>query len=240
MLALDARRGAELGAWAASMGRPASVLVVSAHFERSPVTIGATTTRPLIYDFGGFAPELYRVQYRAPGAPALADRVEAVLAPLTAVRRDPARGLDHGAWVPLKWMFPAADVPVLPVSLPTHDPRTLWRLGRAIRPLRDEGVLVLGSGSLTHNLRRLGRLGAPPPAWADEFDRWAAETLARRDVDALLDWERRAPAARTNHPTVEHFVPLILAAAATHDTERPTSAITGFDGSVSRRSLSWS
>jgi 4,5-DOPA dioxygenase extradiol len=240
MLAVDATKGAEFARWAAAMPRPTAVLVVSAHFERSPVTVGATTTLPLIYDFGGFPRALYEIRYPAPGAPDLAQRVAGRLAPLGDVRSDPRRGLDHGAWVPLKWMYPGADVPVLPVSLPTHDPRHLWRLGRALRPLRDEGVLILASGSATHNLRRLGPEGSPVPAWAGEFDQWLAETVSAGDDGALLDWERRAPAARTNHPTVEHFVPLLLAAAARHDDEGPAFPITGFEGaSISRRSVQW-
>ncbi len=241
MLALDAVRGREFHAWAESMGRPVAVLVVSAHYERRPVTLGATRTLPLIYDFRGFPPALYQVRYAPPGAPRLARRVAQALAPLGPVAEQPDRGLDHGAWVPLKWMYPGADVPVLPVSLPSHDPRALLALGRALGPLRDEGVLILGSGSLTHNLRRLdGRPGAPTPAWAADFDAWVSDVLARRAVDELLDWEQRAPAARTNHPTVEHFVPLILAEGARRTDDAAAFPITGFDAaSISRRCVTF-
>lgn len=240
MLALDAERGAEFTALARSMERPVAVLCVSAHYERSPITIGATETLPLVYDFRGFPQALYRVRYAAPGAPKLARRVARVLAPLGPVKQDPKRGHDHGTWVPLKWMYPKADVPLLSLSLPTHDPKALWRMGRALRPLRDEGVLIIGSGSLTHNLRRRGRDGEKTPAWASEFDAWATRTLTRNDVDALLDWERKAPAARMNHPTVEHFVPLILAAGARKDADRASYPITGFDAaSLSRRCVAF-
>lgn len=237
MLALDATKGAELTRLLAAMPTPKAILVVSAHYERSPVTLGATTTRPLIYDFRGFPRALHQVRYPAPGAPALARRVTTLLSPLGSVRSDPRRGLDHGAWVPLRWMAPKADVPVLPVSLPTHDPKTLWRLARALAPLRDEGVLILGSGNVTHNLRRLdGRRGAPTPSWAAEFDAWAETTPKGHAYDALLDWERKAPAARTNHPTVEHFVPLLIAAGASQRSDRVSFPITGFEaGSLSRR-----
>jgi len=241
MLALDQERGRELTDWARSMPKPSSILVVSAHYERSPITIGATTTRPLIYDFSGFPRALYQVRYAPPGAPDLARRVAALLTPLGDVRADPARGLDHGAWVPLRWMAPAADVPVLPVSLPTHDARSLWRIGRALGPLRDEGVLLVASGNLTHNLRRIDtRPDAPVPSWASDFDAWAETTLRDRSMDVLLDWERKAPAARLNHPTVEHFVPLLLAAGASRDSDRVAFPITGWDGgSLSRRCVTF-
>lgn len=237
MLAVDEARGREFRDWARSMGDPVAVLVVSAHYERRPITIGATRTLPLIYDFRGFPRALYEVKYAAPGAPKLARRVAQVLEPLGTVASQPERGLDHGAWVPLKWMYPNQDVPVLSVSLPSHDPRTLVAIGRALRPLREEGVLILGSGSATHNLRRIdGRAGALTPSWASEFDAWLADVMTRNDVDALLDWEQKAPAARTNHPTVEHFVPLLLALGARRDDDQATFPITGFDGaSVSRR-----
>ncbi|MHC5009421.1 MAG: DODA-type extradiol aromatic ring-opening family dioxygenase, partial [Planctomycetota bacterium] len=206
-----------------------------------PITIGATTPQPLINDFRGFPRELYRVRYSPPGAPKLARRVQQLLAPLGDVRSDPRRGHDHGAWVPLRWLYPHADVPVLSVSLPSHRPAALLRIGRALRPLREEGVFILGSGNVTHNLRRLdGRRGAPTPTWASEFDAWSRQVLARHDVDALLDWERKAPAARTNHPTVEHFVPLIIAAGASSERDTVTFPVSGFEaGSISRRCVNF-
>jgi 4,5-DOPA dioxygenase extradiol len=164
--------------------------------------------------------------------------VEGLLRAEGPVARDPERGLDHGAWVPLLWMYRQADAPVLPLSLPTQDPAALLRIGRALAPLRDEGVLILGSGNVVHNLRRLsGRDGAATPAWAAEFDRWVEETLLRRDLDALADYRRRAPGPDLAHPTKEHFVPLLLAAAAGSTTTGPvTFPVTGFEfGSISRR-----
>jgi 4,5-DOPA dioxygenase extradiol len=237
MTALDAAKGGAWTRWAASWPKPKAVLVVSAHWERAPATIGATTTVPLIYDMVGFPEALYRVRYPAPGAPKLADRVQRILGAVGPVRRDEARGLDHGAWVPLRWLYPDADVPVLPLSLPSQDPRQLVTTGRRLAPLRDEGVLVLGSGNLVHNLGRLGRDGTPTPSWAKEFDEWCAGALARKDVDALVDWQRRAPAPRQAHPTAEHLNPvLVVAGAGFDDSAAVRFPITGFEGSsVSRR-----
>lgn len=237
MAALNRAFSAELHSWAQSMPAPVAVLCVSAHFQKAPITIGSTTVRPLIYDFGGFPKPLYALKYAAPGAPKLANRVRAMLASLGRVRSDPKRGHDHGTWVPLRAMYPKADVPVLSVSLPSHDPKTLWRIGRALMPLRDEGVLILGSGGMTHNLRHRTRPGQGVPDWSTEFDAWAKQIIEKGDVDALLDWQRKAPAARTSHPTVEYFVPLILALGARRTQDALTYPITGFGGGLSRRSV---
>ena len=231
MTALSGTRNREWQGWADSLPRPVAVLVVSAHYQRSPVTIGATRRLPLIYDFSGFPRQLYQLKYDPPPAPKLARRVEQVLAPVTKVRQDARRGHDHGAWVPLRGMYPKADVPILSVSLPGHDPKTLFKMGQALQPLRDEGVFVLSSGAMTHNLRYRPQRGqTKTPAWASEFDAWSQETLMTRNVDALLDWQRKAPAARTNHPTVEHFVPLLITAGAQRDDDVTRFPVTGFDG----------
>lgn len=239
MVALDVVKGKQLTDWMSGLQAPRSILVVSAHYTKAPVTIGATTTRPLIYDFRGFPRSLYELRYATPGAPKLARRVQQLLTPLGAVRSDPRRGLDHGAWIPLRWMAPKANVPVLTVSMPTHDAKHLFKMGRALRPLRDEGVFLLASGNVTHNLRRLGRGDqAPTPAWASGFDAWTKRVVQRGDVDALLDWQHKAPDARLNHPTVEHFVPLLFAAGARHDDDPVGFPIEGFEnGSISRRCL---
>jgi 4,5-DOPA dioxygenase extradiol len=236
----DAGWVAELGAWARALPRPRAVLMLSAHWVDRPVTIAATRTVPLVYDFFGFPEKYYRVTYPAPGAPALAARVRALLAG-QAIAEAPDRGLDHGAYVPLICMYPNADVPVLQVSLPSMDPTELLALGRALAPVRREGVLIVGSGFLTHNLRALDpRPGAAPATWAVEFDAWAADVLARRDVDALLDYRQRAPGVRQALPTHEHFVPVITALGAAIDdpSAKPTFPIQGFAyGSMTRRSL---
>ncbi|MFL5304891.1 MAG: DODA-type extradiol aromatic ring-opening family dioxygenase [Polyangia bacterium] len=236
----DAGWVAELGAWARALPRPRAILMLSAHWVDRPVTIAATRTVPLVYDFYGFPEKYYRVTYPAPGAPGLAARVRALLAG-QAIAEAPDRGLDHGAYVPLICMYPQADVPVLQVSLPSMDPAELLALGRALAPLRREGVLIVGSGFLTHNLRTLDlRPGAAPASWALEFDAWAADVLARRDVDALLDYRQRAPGVRQALPTHEHFVPVITALGAAIDdpSAKPTFPIAGFTyGSMTRRSL---
>ncbi|KAA0254209.1 dioxygenase [Acidobacteria bacterium ACD] len=235
----DAVWMAELAAWAAAMPRPSSVLMVSAHWEERPVTLGAVRTVPLVHDFHGFPERYYRTEYPAPGAPALAARVRELLRERgVAAADDPERGLDHGAYVPLVAMYPEADVPVLQVSMPGLDPAALFDLGRALAPLRDEGVLVFGSGFLTHNMAYAFRPGVP--AWAREFDAWPADALGRLDVEALLDFRRRAPASRLALPTWEHYAPVLVAAGAAAE-ERPavTFPITGFwiDGAFTKRSV---
>jgi 4,5-DOPA dioxygenase extradiol len=236
----DASWISELGAWAAAMPKPKAILMVSAHWEERPATLGATRTVPLVYDFYGFPERYYETRYEAPGAPELAARVrELLLQHAIPVAEDPERGLDHGAYVPLVAMYPDADVPVLQISMPALDPAELFALGRAIAPLREAGVLVFGSGFLTHNMRFAFKPGTP--AWAREFDDWAKQALERFDVDALQDFGARAPAARMALPTWEHYAPVLVAAGAASLGERPRTSfpITGFwmDGAFTRRSV---
>ena len=232
---------AELAGWAKAMPRPKSILMVSAHWDERPLTLGATGTVPLIYDFYGFPERFYESKYPAPGAPALASRVRDLLRERRiSFADDPTRGLDHGAYVPLIAMYPEADVPVLQVSLPGLDPNALLELGRALAPLRGEGVLVVGSGFLTHNMRFAFTRGTP--AWAREFDAWSAEALARFDVDALMNFRDRAPGAALALPTWEHYAPLLVAAGAATGAGGPTNVtfpITGFwmDGAFTKRSV---
>ncbi len=236
----DAGWVAELNRWAHALPRPKAVLMLSAHWEQKPVTLGATRTVPLVYDFYGFPKKYYEVTYPAPGAPELAARVWETLGETQPVAQAPDRGLDHGAYVPLIAMYPDAGVPVLQVSLPTLDAPTLYALGQALAPLRREGVLIVGSGFLTHNLRALDlRPNAMTPSWAAEFDAWSADVLARRDVDALLDYRKRAPGVRQALPTQEHFVPVVVALGATIDGPNVAQfPITGFvAGSLTRRSV---
>ncbi|HEY0593123.1 MAG TPA: class III extradiol ring-cleavage dioxygenase [Thermoanaerobaculia bacterium] len=234
----DAAWVGELAGWAARLPRPESILMLSAHWEQRPPTLGATRTVPLVYDFHGFPARYYEQAYPAPGAPELAACVRAALGK-NGIADEPERGLDHGAYVPLVAMYPEADVPVLQMSLPSEDPAELFALGRALRPLRDEGVLIVGSGFITHNLRLIDWRGAaPPPSWAVEFDTWVEEALLRRDVDALLEYERKAPAVRIALPTREHFVPLLVALGAAHGEDRVAFPIGGFWlSSLTRRSV---
>jgi 4,5-DOPA dioxygenase extradiol len=237
----DAGWMGELAAWARALPRPRAVLMISAHWEERPTTLGATRPVPLVYDFYGFPERYYQQKYPAPGAPELAARVRALLGGAgIAVTDDPARGLDHGAYVPLVAMYPQADVPVLQVSMPGLDAKELFALGRALAPLRDEGVLIFGSGFLTHNMRYAFKPGIP--SWAREFDAWAADALTRFDVDALVDFQARAPSARQALPTWEHYAPVLVAAGAAADAgARPTVTfpITGWwmDSAFTRRSV---
>src|SRR6266487_6116943 len=198
---------AQLAAWALALPRPPAILMVSAHWESAPLTIGATRGGvPLVYDFGGFPERYYHAQYPAPGSPGLAAQVRGLLSGAEPVADQPDRGLDHGAYVPLTVMYPAADIPVLQISMPTLDPERLISIGAKLRPLRDEGVLIIGSGFLTHGLPYLRdfRFSAPPPSWSAEFDHWAGEALDRGDVDTLARF-REAPAARLCPPDHRTF-----------------------------------
>lgn len=227
----------QLGGWADELPRPSAILMISAHWESRPVTIGATTTVPLVYDFYGFPQKYYEQKYAAPGAPHLARRIRDLVRPTQPVADDPARGLDHGAYVPLVAMYPEADLPTLQLSLPSMDPKELFALGQQLAPLRDEGVLIIGSGFIVHNLRAMRQ--GPPPSWATDFDSWTADVLARGDVDALLDYRKKAPGVERSLPTHEHFVPLIVAAgAAGDDRQSVKTAIDGFAfGAMTKRSV---
>ncbi|OYO19430.1 dioxygenase [Enemella dayhoffiae] len=239
-LADDPTWPAELARWSAGLERPEQILMVSAHWEQAPITVSATQ-RPveLTYDFWGFPKRYYDVRYDAPLAPGLADRVTGLLG--EGVRRDEQRGLDHGAYVPLVEMYPDADVPVLQLSLPTLAPTELYALGERLAPLREEGTLIIGSGFTTHNLAWFNPgapADAPAPTPSVEFDQWAAETVAAGDVDALLDFQHRAPAARAAHPRTEHWAPLYVAlgAAAAGGSTQNRSTVDGFWFGLSKRS----
>ncbi|WP_112262722.1 dioxygenase family protein [Lentzea terrae] len=230
----------ELKDWSATLPRPEAVLMVSAHWEEAPTTIGATTTVPLVYDFWGFPQRYYEVTYEAPGAPQLADDVRKLLG--GHVEQDAERGLDHGAYVPLKEMFPDADVPVLQLSMPTLDPRELHEIGRKLAPLRDQNVLIVGSGFMTHNLSCVHfdrGTDYEPPSWSKEFDDWAHQQLESGDVDALLDFQQKAPAAGIAHPRTEHFAPLFVALGAASD-EKARTSVEGFWYGLSKRSVQFS
>lgn len=233
-LALDAVLGADFTRLAAALPRPRAVVVVSAHWLDAPATLGTTTPRALLYDFHGFPDELYRVHYDAPAA---ADVAARIAAQLPGIARADSRPWDHGVWVPLVHMFPAADVPVLQLSLPYRwSPAQLFELGRSLAWLADENVLLLGSGGAVHNLGAIAWHGGPPPAWATAFEGWVRERLTTRDFDGLVAFRERAPSLRLAHPTDDHFLPLLVAAGAGADrTGQVAFPITGFEyGSLSR------
>ncbi|RUR29087.1 DODA-type extradiol aromatic ring-opening family dioxygenase [Vreelandella nanhaiensis] len=188
---------------------PKAIVVVSAHWETPSPEVSISAWPDTIHDFGGFPRELFECQYPAPGEPALAQRVAALLD-----AKCVERGFDHGAWVPLSLMFPGADIPVVSVSLPVRwSNGELAGLGKYLAVLRDEGILVIGSGSLTHNLYEIMPQNNQAPGWVDTFASWVNTRLADNDREALLNWQE-APHARDNHPTPEHFQPLLVAMGA--------------------------
>jgi len=231
----------QLAAWARELPTPTAILVVSAHWEAAPLTIGSTSVKtPLTYDFWGFPQHYYNVTYDAPGAPDLAARVQALMPYGEPVSHDPDRRLDHGAYVPLTVMYPGATIPVLQISMPTLDPQRLLALGRRLRPLRDDGVLIIGSGFTTHGLPFLADPSpdAAAPDWSKEFDAWAGERFAAGDVDALIDFQHKAPGMPYAHPTIEHFSPLFVALGASSDPgQSPRQVIDGYWMGLAKRSI---
>jgi 4,5-DOPA dioxygenase extradiol len=208
-----------LKGYAAHLPRPRAILAVSAHWETTAPTVGTGARPETVYDFRGFDTRLYQIRYPAPGAPDLARRVAELLEEQGfTVAADAHRGWDHGVWVPLVLLFPAADIPVVQLSIqPAADPEHHWRLGQALQGLRAEGVLILTSGAITHNLHEFfGRAAdAPAPAWVTSYNTWMHEKLETGDVEALLSYRAEAPHAERNHPEHEHLLPLYLALGAT-------------------------
>ncbi|QCB47963.1 class III extradiol ring-cleavage dioxygenase [Hydrogenophaga sp. PAMC20947] len=222
--------GPALTALGQQLPRPKAVLIVSPHWMTPEPRVTTSIAPPTVHDFGGFPPALYGLDYPAPGQPALAGRAIAVLRAVGwAAEADPQRGLDHGAWVPLSYLFPQADVPVFQVSLPARlDGAQAYAFGQALAPLADEGVLIVGSGSLTHNLYevRFDTPDAVGEAYALGFSAWIQETLASHDHERLQQTMALAPQALRAHPTPEHLWPLMVAAGAA-GTDAPVSRIEG-------------
>ena len=225
---------------AGKIERPTAILIVSAHWESAPITLSnPNTNTPLVYDFSGFDRKFYEMTYNSPDASELAAKVAALM-PKTESIAQSNRGLDHGAWVPLRVMYPDADIPVLQMSMPTSDPGKLMEIGRRLQPLRDEGVLIIGSGFMTHGLPyiRDWRPDAAAPTWSSEIDTWAAEALSRGDIDTLASYKDLAPGVRFAHPTVEHFTPLFISLGAATDTSAaPETLIDGYFMGLSKRSI---
>ncbi|HEY9697249.1 MAG TPA: class III extradiol ring-cleavage dioxygenase [Trichocoleus sp.] len=213
-------------------GRPEAILVISAHWLSQRPVVSAAVQPRTIHDFGGFPAELYEMQYSAPGAPALAAQVKQQLEKAGfPVEVNPDRGLDHGAWSPLLLMYPEANIPVTQLSIqPYSDPEHHLKLGRALAPLREAGVLILASGSITHNLQSFGgsKFDAESLEWAVQFDQWLAETIAQPNIEALLNYRQQAPYAVQNHPTDEHFLPLFVALGAGGTTPQVTQLHSSF------------
>jgi len=223
--------------------RPRAVVVVSAHWEdRGPVRVNDALRSELIYDFSGFPRSLYAIEYRAPGAPDVAEKTLGLLtaAGIDAVAES-SRGWDHGVWVPLRILYPGAAVPIVQISLPVpRTPESVFRLGEALGPLRDEGVMLVGSGGVVHNLRRLRWDDAegPPEGWAHDFDAWVAERLERRAFGEVLGYRDAAPHADQAVPTTEHFDPIFFALGAASPEDRAATVYAGFTyGTVSLRTF---
>jgi 4,5-DOPA dioxygenase extradiol len=213
----------ELGA---QLGTPKAILVISAHWSTRIPTLSTVSQPETLHDFSGFADELYRLQYPAPGAPDMARAAALALERAgIAVKLDETRGLDHGAWVPLTFLFPDADIPVTQLSLQSEQtPAWHFVLGQALKPLREQGVLIIASGSITHNLLALfvHPQDESVPLWVTGFCVWMAEKISAGDIDALLDYRSRAPHAVQNHPTDEHLLPLFVALGAADKIEHAT------------------
>lgn len=235
--------GANLRALSSRIPEVKAVLVVSAHWQTRDSRVMTTPAPATLHDFGGFPPELYRLQYPAPGAPALALQAGRLLAAHGfLVNEDPERGLDHGAWVPMLHLFPDARVPLFQVSMPYDlDTSGAWRLGRALAPLRDHGVLIVGSGSLTHNLYEVRQNGPDTAPYAREFTAWVREAVLTRDTDHLIRYRRMAPQAERAHPTEEHYLPLLVASGAGTVANESPEVIEGdmTYGVLSMESYAW-
>jgi 4,5-DOPA dioxygenase extradiol len=228
--------GAAGRAWAAlgeRLPHPRAVLIASAHWESSVPMLSGNPQPKTIHDFGGFPEELYQLHYAAPGAPELAAQAVTLLkaADVTA-GIDGCRGLDHGAWIPLRWMYPRADVPVVQLSVqPGLGTAHHLRLGRALGALADNGVLIVGSGHTTHNLRdwMTNPRRQEPLRYAQAFAAWLHDRLEAHDTDALIAYRERAPDAVRAHPSEEHFLPLFIACGAAGPDARPERFVEGFE-----------
>jgi 4,5-DOPA dioxygenase extradiol len=238
----DAEWMRELFSWSQDLPKPRAILIVSAHWESAPMMLSASAAgTPLVYDFGGFHPRYYQMTYATPDAGDLSRRVAGAMPDGVTLHEHPSRGLDHGAWVPLKVMYPLGDVPVLQLSMPTQDPGRLLDIGRRLRSLREEGVLVIGSGFMTHGLPFISRemlTGEVVPSWSADFDAWAAGALSRGDVDTLADYQAKAPGLPYAHPTVDHYIPLFITLGAASREDQPVrTTIEGYMIGLSKRSF---
>jgi 4,5-DOPA dioxygenase extradiol len=212
---------------------PLAIVVISAHWEEPGIQIAAGAHPPLIYDFSGFPKELYKITYDAPGSPSLAAEVAGRLKQAGfAAGLDGRRGWDHGVWVPLRLMFPDAQIPVVEISLPTQwSPRKLYNVGQALAAFRQEGVLVMGSGGIVHNLRLMNfrQKDTPVDAWASEFQEWVKEGIEKEDLEKLFAYEKEAPNAARAVPTPEHFAPLFPVLGAARQSARLVPIFEGIE-----------
>jgi 4,5-DOPA dioxygenase extradiol len=233
--------GAAITALADGLPRPRAIVIVSAHWQTAVPTVGTAGRLETIHDFWGFPDELYAIRYPATGCREAAEEVAAAIAAAgLPVARDGQRGLDHGAWVPLRLMYPDADVPVVPLSLPLPmdadaGPKAAWELGRALAPLKERGFLIVGSGSITHNLRDYQQAwmnGGRTPTYVRDFADWIAERLSQRDIPTLLAYREISDDGMRAHPTDEHLLPLFVALGAGGEAAEARRVHAGIDDYV--------
>lgn len=216
----------------ARIAKPKAILAISAHWYVPETSVTISSTPKTIHDFGGFPPELYRVQYPAPGDPQLAHRVQQLLAPLP-VNPDDTWGLDHGTWSVLVHVYPKADVPVVQLSINETEPASFhYELGKKLAPLRDEGILIVGSGNLVHNLHTYawGRHMPEPYDWAVKFEQEARQMMLAGDFEPLVRYEKLGPEAKLSIPTPDHYLPLLYVLATRQQGESITFPVEGIDG----------
>ena len=222
-----------------------ATVIVSAHWQRTgPIRVTAWEHAPIIHDFGGFPQELFKLEYPAPGSPKLAAEIAAALTSAShPAELDHHRGLDHGAWIPARLIWPAAKVPVIQVALPAAEPAELFEIGRALRPFREQNILLMGSGGIVHNLRRVrfGHEFGPVDRWAEEFDRWVEKQLDSGETETLFRYREVAPGADAAVPTTEHFDPLFVTMGTRFDDDQVSTIYEGFRyGNISMRSFLFS
>ena len=230
----------QLANWGKTLEKPKAILIVSAHWESAPIAMtSSSAATPLVYDFGGFDPRYFNMKYDTPDAATIAKLVSDVMPDNAPIHEHKNRGLDHGAWVPLKAMYPLGDVPTIQISLPTHRPDRLRELGERLRPLREQGVLIVGSGFWTHGLPYLtgdmihqGKV----PAWSSDFAAWAWDATKRFDLDTLADY-KDAPGMPYAHPSPEHFTPLFVVMGAASESALPQLTIDGYMWGLSKKSF---
>ena len=229
--------GAAMEQVARSISTPRAIVVISPHWETAAPTVGFATQLETIYDFAGFEPRLYEIRYPATGCPEAAWQVVAALqAHGFAVQHDAQRGLDHGAWMPLRQMFPSADIPVVPLSVQTRlGPEHAYRVGQALAGLAQQGLLVIGSGNITHNLRdyqMASRAGGQTPGYVQGFADWVCQHLVDKDVAALLDYRQASPVGARAHPSEDHLLPLFTALGAAGADAQPAAFYRGISDYV--------
>ena len=229
--------GAAMEQVARAIPTPRAIVVISPHWETATPTVGFATQLETIYDFGGFDPRLYEIRYPATGCPEAAKLVvEALQNHGFAVQHDAQRGLDHGAWMPLRQMFPSADIPVIPLSVQTHlGPAHAYRVGQALAALAQQGLVVIGSGNITHNLRdyQMARMaGGQTPGYVQGFADWVHQHLVDKDVAALLDYRQASPGGARAHPSEDHLLPLFTALGAAGSDAQPEAFYRGISDYV--------